>query len=146
MAIAGLKMTLFAALISRMRNCVMSLLTARYALGVGLLREALSQLVANGHRGESRYRVASMSEAELSIFLTRAPIWKRCWYARAIERGDDARGGGVSRERICSVNWKPAMPVNICSMNGISATVRSISAIVAGCGPLPFVTDARTLI
>ncbi len=46
----------------------MSLLTARYALGVGPLREALSQLVAERLVtvvNQKGYRVASMSEAEL---------------------------------------------------------------------------------
>lgn len=60
----------------------MSLLTSRYALGVGPLREAL-QLVAERLVtvvNQKGYRVASMSEQELlSIFSTPAPIWKRCW-------------------------------------------------------------------
>ncbi|ECD5083794.1 DNA-binding transcriptional regulator CsiR [Salmonella enterica subsp. enterica serovar Give] len=46
----------------------MSLLTARYALGVGPLREALSQLVAERLVtvvNQKGYRVASMSEAEI---------------------------------------------------------------------------------
>lgn len=46
----------------------MSLLTSRYALGVGPLREALSQLVAERLVtvvNQKGYRVASMSEAEI---------------------------------------------------------------------------------
>ncbi len=60
----------------------MSLLTARYALGVGPLRGAVTTGGGTaGHRGESKgYRVASMSEAEL-LDIFDAPIWKRCWYA-----------------------------------------------------------------
>ena len=54
----------------------MSLLTSRYALGVGPLREALSQLVAERLVtvvNQKGYRVASMSEQELlDIFDARA--------------------------------------------------------------------------
>ncbi len=60
----------------------MSLLTSRYALGVGPLREALSQLVAerlvtvvNQKRGIVWRLCQSRS---CSIFSTPAPIWKRC--------------------------------------------------------------------
>lgn len=85
----------------------MSLLTARYALGVGPLREALSQLVAERLVtvvNQKGYRVASMSEAELLDIFTRAPIWKRCWYAWRLNAAM-MRGRRRSwRERICSVN------------------------------------------
>lgn len=70
----------------------MSLLTARYALGVGPLREALSQLVAERLVTVVNQKAIAWHPCQRrnsSIFLTRAPIWKRCWYA-AIERGDDA--------------------------------------------------------
>ena len=59
----------------------MSLLTSRYALGVGPLREALSQLVAERLVtvvNQKGYRVASMSEQELLDIFAPAPIWKRC--------------------------------------------------------------------
>ena len=59
----------------------MSLLTSRYALGVGPLREALSQLVAD--------RVASMSEQELlDIFDARANM-EAMLVSLAIARGGD---------------------------------------------------------
>ncbi len=71
----------------------MSLLTARYALGVGPLREALSQLVAERLVtvvNQKGYRVASMSEAELlDIFDARANM-EAMLVRLAIERGDDA--------------------------------------------------------
>lgn len=71
----------------------MSLLTARYALGVGPLREALSQLVAERLVtvvNQKGYRVASMSEAELlDIFDARANM-EAMLVRPAIERGDDA--------------------------------------------------------
>ena len=60
----------------------MSLLTSRYALGVGPLREALSQLVAErlvtvvNQKGIGWRLCQSRS---LPIFSTPAPIWKRCW-------------------------------------------------------------------
>lgn len=59
----------------------MSLLTSRYALGVGPLREALSQLVAErlvtvvNQKGIGWRSCQSRS---CSIFSTPAPIWKRC--------------------------------------------------------------------
>lgn len=60
----------------------MSLLTSRYALGVGPLREALSQLVAERLVtvvNQKGYRVASMSEQELlDIFDARANM-EACW-------------------------------------------------------------------
>lgn len=116
----------------------MSLLTARYALGVGPLREALSQLVAERLVtvvNQKGYRVASMSEAELlDIFDARANM-EAMLVRLAIERGDDAWEAEIWRERICSVNWKPAMPVNICSMNGISATRRFIPPLSPGAAP-----------
>ncbi|STL13249.1 GntR family transcriptional regulator [Escherichia coli] len=52
----------------------MSLLTSRYALGVGPLREALSQLVAERLVtvvNQKGYRVASMSEQELPRYFRR---------------------------------------------------------------------------
>ncbi|VFS68372.1 DNA-binding transcriptional regulator CsiR [Salmonella enterica subsp. diarizonae] len=71
----------------------MSLLTSRYALGVGPLREALSQLVAERLVtvvNQKGYRVASMSEAELlDIFDARANM-EAMLVRLAIERGDDA--------------------------------------------------------
>ena len=116
----------------------MSLLTARYALGVGPLREALSQLVAERLVtvvNQKGYRVASMSEAELlDIFDARANM-EAMLVRPAIERGDDAWEAEIRRERICSVNWKPAMLANICSMNGTSATGRSIPPLSPGAAP-----------
>lgn len=71
----------------------MSLLTSRYALGVGPLREALSQLVAERLVtvvNQKGYRVASMSERELlDIFDARANM-EAMLVRLAIERGDDA--------------------------------------------------------
>ncbi|WP_052383833.1 DNA-binding transcriptional regulator CsiR [Litchfieldella xinjiangensis] len=72
---------------------LMSRLKARYSLGVGPLREALSQLVAErlvvavSQRG---YRVASMSLDELhDVYDARAQL-EAMLLALAIERGDDA--------------------------------------------------------
>ena len=71
----------------------MSLLTSRYDLGVGPLREALSQLVAERLVtvvNQKGYRVAPMSEQELlDIFDARANM-EAMLVALAIERGDDA--------------------------------------------------------
>ena len=70
----------------------MSLLTSRYALGVGPLREALSQLVAErlvtvvNQKGIGWRLCQSKS---CSIFSTPAPIWKRCLVNLAIARGGD---------------------------------------------------------
>ncbi|CAM6277375.1 DNA-binding transcriptional regulator CsiR [Citrobacter sedlakii] len=70
----------------------MSLLTSRYALGVGPLREALSQLVAERLVtvvNQKGYRVASMSEQELlDIFDARANM-EAMLVGLAIARGDD---------------------------------------------------------
>lgn len=70
----------------------MSLLTSRYELGVGPLREALSQLVAERLVtvvNQKGYRVASMSEAELlDIFDARANM-EAMLVRLAIERGGD---------------------------------------------------------
>ena len=70
----------------------MSLLTARYALGVGPLREALSRLVAERLVtvvNQKGYRVASMSQQELlDIFDARAHM-EAMLVRLAIERGDD---------------------------------------------------------
>ncbi|AHG21167.1 transcriptional regulator [Chania multitudinisentens RB-25] len=70
----------------------MSLLTSRYNLGVGPLREALSQLVAE-HLvtaiSQKGYRVAPMSQAELlDIFDARANM-EAMLVTLAIERGND---------------------------------------------------------
>ncbi|KHS48889.1 MULTISPECIES: DNA-binding transcriptional regulator CsiR [Hafnia] len=70
----------------------MSLLTNRYGLGVGPLREALSQLVAE-HLvtvvSQKGYRVAPMSQAELlDIFDARANM-ESMLVQLAIERGGD---------------------------------------------------------
>ena len=71
----------------------MSLLTSRYELGVGPLREALSQLVAERLVtvvNQKGYRVAPMSEQELlDIFDARANM-EAMLVALAIERGGDA--------------------------------------------------------
>ncbi|MFW0765987.1 DNA-binding transcriptional regulator CsiR [Trabulsiella odontotermitis] len=71
----------------------MSLLTARYALGVGPLREALSQLVAERLVtvvNQKGYRVAPMSETELlDIFDARANM-EAMLVGLAIARGGDA--------------------------------------------------------
>ena len=70
----------------------MSLLTARYSLGVGPLREALSHLVAERLVtvvNQKGYRVASMSERELlDIFDARANM-EAMLVSLAIERGSD---------------------------------------------------------
>ncbi len=70
----------------------MSLLTSRYALGVGPLREALSQLVAERLVtvvNQKGYRVASMSEQELlDIFDARANM-EAMLVSLAIARGSD---------------------------------------------------------
>lgn len=70
----------------------MSLLTSRYGLGVGLLREALSQLVAERLVtvvNQKGYRVAPMSEQELlDIFDARANM-EAMLVRLAIERGGD---------------------------------------------------------
>lgn len=71
----------------------MSLLTARYRLGVGPLREALSQLVAEQLVtvvNQKGYRVAPMSGQELlDIFDARAST-EAMLVKLAIARGDDA--------------------------------------------------------
>lgn len=71
----------------------MSLLTARYQLGVGPLREALSQLVAEQlvtAVNQKGYRVAPMSGQELlDIFDARANT-EAMLVGLAIARGDDA--------------------------------------------------------
>lgn len=71
----------------------MSLLTSRYQLGVGPLREALSQLVAEQLVtvvNQKGYRVASMSGQELlDIFDARANT-EAMLVELAIARGDDA--------------------------------------------------------
>ena len=70
----------------------MSLLTSRYELGVGPLREALSQLVAERLVtvvNQKGYRVAPMSEQELlDIFDARANM-EAMLVRLAIERGGD---------------------------------------------------------
>ena len=70
----------------------MSLLTSRYSLGVGPLREALSQLVAERLVtvvNQKGYRVASMSEQELlDIFDARANM-EAMLVSLAIARGSD---------------------------------------------------------
>ena len=116
----------------------MSLLTSRYALGVGPLREALSQLVAVrlGHGGESK-RVSG-------------GVYVRAGAARYFRRprqyGSDAGQSGrspavamngrqtFSQKRICSVSWRPVTPVRKCLMSGICVIRRFIRQLVAGCG------------
>lgn len=70
----------------------MSLLTSHYNLGVGPLREALSQLVAENlvtAISQKGYRVAPMSQAELlDIFDARANM-EAMLVTLAIERGND---------------------------------------------------------
>ncbi len=70
----------------------MNLLTTRYALGVGPLREALSRLVAERLVtvvNQKGYRVASMSQQELlDIFDARANM-EAMLVRLAIERGSD---------------------------------------------------------
>ncbi|MCH4562777.1 DNA-binding transcriptional regulator CsiR [Halomonas sp. EGI 63088] len=77
---------------------LMSRLKERYDLGIGPLREALSQLVAErlvvaiSQRG---YRVAPMSLAELAdLYDARAQI-EAMMLRLAIERGDDAWEAGI---------------------------------------------------
>ena len=81
----------------------MSLLTSRYALGVGPLREALSQLVAERLVtvvNQKGYRVASMSEQELlDIFDARANM-EAMLVSLAIARGGDEWEADVLRERL----------------------------------------------
>lgn len=107
----------------------MSLLTSRYALGVGPLREALSQLVAERLVtvvNQKGYRVASMSEQELlDIFDARANM-EAMLVSLAIARGGDEWEADVLAKRICSVSWRPVTPVRKCLMSGICVIRRFI--------------------
>lgn len=83
----------------------MSLLTARYALGVGPLREALSQLVAERLVTVVNQKAIAWHPCQRrnsSIFLTRAPIWKRCWYARRLNAAMMRGGGDPARAHMLS--------------------------------------------
>lgn len=115
----------------------MSLLTSRYALGVGPLREALSQLVAERLVtvvNQKGYRVASMSEQELlDIFDARANM-EAMLVGLAIARGDD--------------EWEAEIPARAHMLSKLEASHASEqlldewdlrhqafhTAIVAGCG------------
>ncbi|KNC91713.1 DNA-binding transcriptional regulator CsiR [Trabulsiella odontotermitis] len=115
----------------------MSLLTSRYALGVGPLREALSQLVAERLVtvvNQKGYRVAPMSETELlDIFDARANM-EAMLVGLAIARGGD--------------EWEAEILARAHMLNKLSASQASEgmleewdqrhqafhSAIVNGCG------------
>ena len=107
----------------------MSLLTSRYALGVGPLREALSQLVAERLVtvvNQKGYRVASMSEQELlDIFDARANM-EAMLVSLAIARGGDeweadvlAKAHLLSKLEACDASEK-------CLMSGICVIRRFI--------------------
>ncbi len=114
----------------------MSLLTSRYALGVGPLREALSQLVAGttGHGGESKgYRVASMSEQGLLRYFRRPRQYGTMLVSLAIARGGDEWEADVLAK------------AHLLSKRGLLTPVKMLdewdlrhqafhTAIVAGCG------------
>ncbi|MCW4152916.1 DNA-binding transcriptional regulator CsiR [Halomonas sp. 18H] len=92
-AYRGLKQDIIRGVFQPGEKLVMSRLKDRYGLGVGPLREALSQLVAErlvvaiSQRG---YRVATMSRAELAdLYDARAQL-ERLVLELAIQRGDDA--------------------------------------------------------
>ncbi|KNC92886.1 DNA-binding transcriptional regulator CsiR [Trabulsiella odontotermitis] len=115
----------------------MNLLTSRYALGVGPLREALSQLVAERLVtvvNQKGYRVAPMSETELlDIFDARANM-EAMLVGLAIARGGD--------------EWEAEILARAHMLNKLSASQASEgmleewdqrhqafhSAIVNGCG------------
>lgn len=116
---------------------LMSTLKERYALGVGPLREALSQLVAENlvvaisQRG---YRVAAMSLSEMQdIYDARANL-EALVLKLAIERGDDAWEAQVLA---CSHTLAKVMEVNSQEqMLEVWDTRHKTfhSAIAAGCG------------
>lgn len=92
-AYSGLKRDIIRGLFQPGEKLLMSRLKEHYGLGIGPLREALSQLVAErlvvaiSQRG---YRVASMSLAELNdLYDARAQL-EGLILKLAIERGDDA--------------------------------------------------------
>lgn len=112
----------------------MSLLTSRYQLGVGPLREALSQLVAEQlvtAINQKGYRVAPMSRQELlDIFDARANL-EAMLVGLAIDRGDDA--------------WEAEILARAHMLNKLEASAQLLdewdrrhqafhTAIVAGCG------------
>lgn len=105
----------------------MSLLTSRYGLGVGPLREALSQLVAERLVtvvNQKGYRVAPMSEQELlDIFDARANM-EAMLVRLAIERGATSGKPSCWPAPICSTSWSRAKRVSTYSMNGTSAIRR----------------------
>lgn len=107
----------------------MSLLTSRYALGVGPLREALSQLVAERLVtvvNQKGYRVASMSEQELlDIFDARANM-EAMLVSLAIAAVAMSGRQMFSQKRICSVSLRPVTPVRKCLMSGICVIRRFI--------------------
>ena len=115
----------------------MSLLTARYGLGVGPLREALSQLVAERLVtvvNQKGYNVASMSEKELlDIFDARANM-EAMLVRLAIERGDDA----WEAEILARAHMLSKLEANDASENMLDEWDRRHqafhTAIVAGCG------------
>lgn len=103
----------------------MSLLTSRYALGVGPLREALSQLVAErlvtvvNQKGIGWRLCQSRS---CSIFSTPAPIWKRCWSVWRLPAVAMNGRQTFSQKRICSVSWRPVTPVRKCLIVGSASS------------------------
>ena len=107
----------------------MSLLTNRYGLGVGPLREALSQLVAE-HLvtvvSQKGYRVAPMSQAELlDIFDARANMESMLYNWRL---SAEAMIGKRTfwRVPICLPNSRRQKLAKHCSMNGINVIRRFI--------------------
>ena len=123
----------------------MSLLTSRYGLGVGPLREALSQLVAERLVtvvNQKGYRVAPMSEQELlDIFDARANM-EAMLVRLAIERGGDeweaellARAHLLNKLESCEAPSSPAAAPSICCRcaNGCSIWRRATAS--SGCAP-----------
>ena len=104
----------------------MSLLTSRYGLGVGPLREALSQLVAERLVtvvNQKGYRVAPMSEQELlDIFDARANM-EAMLVRLAIERGgDEWEAELLARAHLLNklVTCAPRLGVNVTSCTAAS--------------------------
>lgn len=105
----------------------MSLLTSRYGLGVGPLREALSQLVAERLVtvvNQKGYRVAPMSEQELlDIFDARANM-EAMLVRLAIERGGDEWEAELLARAHLLNKLESCEAVSTYSMNGTSAIRR----------------------
>lgn len=107
----------------------MSLLTSRYALGVGPLREALSQLVAERLVtvvNQKGYRVASMSEQELLDIFDAHANMEAMLVSLAIARGGDEWEADVLAKAHLLSKLRPVTPVRKCLMSGICVIRRFI--------------------